>query len=117
MRSLAQTYWSIGQLDRSISLFEETLALRVKTFGHDHPETLSAMGCVGVNYGDAGRLKEAIPLLEEACQRADKLQPCPASLLFIPSVLAETYEGTGLFAKAEPLYVKTLEERRSALGE
>src|SRR5262249_27677068 len=42
------------------------LKLSEKKPGRQHPNTLMIVGNLGVNYQDAGRFKEAIPLLEEA---------------------------------------------------
>jgi len=49
-------------------------------FGRQHPSTLLTVANLGVNYKDAGRLSEAIPLLEEA-YRATKLDPTMAWLV------------------------------------
>src|SRR5262249_5057563 len=63
--SLGVAYWQSKRLDQSIPIFERTWALRRKTRGELHPETLQAQINLGVNYRDAGRLKEALPLLEQ----------------------------------------------------
>ena len=72
MASLAAGYWSMKRLDKSVPLFEEVLTLLEKKLGRDHPATLITVANLGVNYKDAGRLAEAIPLLEEAYQAAKK---------------------------------------------
>ena len=66
MNNLARGYWSAKKLDRSIPLFEECLKLRRVKLGEDHPDTMMTKANLGVNYRDAGRLAEALPLLEEA---------------------------------------------------
>ena len=52
--------------------------------GRDHPDTLSTVANLGVNYKDSGRIAEAIPLLEEAylaSKQYRKLDIFPAQLL------------------------------------
>jgi hypothetical protein len=66
MNNLAAAYWQLKRLDQSIPLIEETLKLSEKKLGRQHPATLRAVAYLGMNYKDAGRLKEALPLLEEA---------------------------------------------------
>jgi serine/threonine protein kinase len=116
MNNLAAAYWSTRRLDRSIPLFEETLLLSVKKSGKDHPETLNVMANLGVNYRDAGRVKEAIPLLAEALERAGNLKVFPTNLAWVPGVLAETYERTGMFDKAEPIYWQLLDAAKKQSG-
>jgi hypothetical protein len=112
MNNLTFAYWSARKLDRSIPLCEETLRLHVAKLGKDHPATLRTMANLGVNYRDAGRLEEAIPLLEEALDRSQKLQPFPASLVWVSGELAETYDRAHLFAKSEPLYRRALDRAK-----
>ena len=49
-------------------LFEDTLKRMEAKLGRQHPATQMAVANLGVNYNDVGRVKEAIPLLEEAHQ-------------------------------------------------
>jgi tetratricopeptide (TPR) repeat protein len=55
----------LKQFDKSATLFEEVLSRKAEKFGREHPETQLTVGNLGVTYKDAGRLAEAIPLLEE----------------------------------------------------
>ena len=70
-------YWSMKKFDQSIPLFEETLRLRKAKLGPDHPDTLAVQADLGVNYCDAGRFADAIPLLEEVHQKGRE-DPEPA---------------------------------------
>jgi tetratricopeptide (TPR) repeat protein len=71
---LGVVYWRMKQFDQSIPIFERIRAARRKALGERHPATLQAQINLGVNYRDAGRLKEAIPLLEQA-EREGRGQP------------------------------------------
>src|SRR5262249_5192335 len=84
--------------------------------GKNHPNTLVSIANLGANYRDAGRLKEAIPLLEEALDRAKKLKPLPSFLAFVPGALAETYDRAEMFDKSEPLYRELLERSKQHVG-
>ncbi len=116
--SLAAAYWHAGKLDRSISLFEETLRRSKATLGPNHSNTEETRVELGVNYRDAGRIKEGIALLEEELQRRRKLPGggSPPSLTRVLNALAETYDRTGQFAKAEPLCRESLEQTREHYG-
>src|SRR5262249_15094887 len=66
LNNLATAYWKTKQLNKSIPLFEQLLPLYQKFLSETHPDTLTAMANLGVNYRDAGRVTEAIPLLKRA---------------------------------------------------
>jgi tetratricopeptide (TPR) repeat protein len=53
-----------------IQILEDVLKLLEAKRGRRHQDTQMAVANLGVNYMDAGRLKEAIPLLEEAYHAA-----------------------------------------------
>jgi tetratricopeptide (TPR) repeat protein len=59
-------YWMVKRYDKAIAIYEQTLAARRKTKGEQDPETIQTKINLGVNYRDAGRVAEAIPLLEQA---------------------------------------------------
>jgi tetratricopeptide (TPR) repeat protein len=75
------------------------------------------MANLGVAYRDAGRLKDAIPLLEEALERGRKRSDgFPAELAEAPGALADTYERAGQLAKAESIYRDALEQAQRQFG-
>jgi tetratricopeptide (TPR) repeat protein len=102
MGNLAACYWSLRQLDKSVPLFEELLPLSEKRHGRWHPHTLMAVGNLGVNYKDAERVAEAIPLLEEAYRAAKT----PPTLRWVGPPLLDAYVKGGKPAEA----VKLIEE-------
>lgn len=88
------------------------------TLGPDHPGTLMRMANLGVNYRDAGRLKEAILLLEETLERARKRPDgFPASLVWVQGAMAQTYDQAGEFAKSETFWRQEVEKTRKRDGE
>ena len=66
---------------------------------------------LGVNYKDAGRLKEAIPLLEEAHQAAKRFP----TLRWVASQLIDAYTKAGENAKLADLLQEQLAEARKTL--
>ena len=84
---------------------------RETQLGRDHLHTLRTVGNLGVNYKDAGRLQEAIPLLEEA-YRAGQEIPQAARLR---QPLLDAYAKAGEHAKFANLLQEQLSEARKAL--
>jgi tetratricopeptide (TPR) repeat protein len=111
MNNLAAAYWRLKRLDQSIPLLERTLQIQQKRLGRQHPDTQLTVANLGVNYQDAGRLQEAIPLLEEA-HRAAQQYP---NLRWVVQSLADAYAKGRENAKLTPLLEQQLTEARTAL--
>jgi tetratricopeptide (TPR) repeat protein len=111
MHQLGVVYWQTRQLDKSVPLFEEVLKGREAKLGRDHLQTVQAVANLGVNYRDAGRLKDAIPLLEEA-HRAAKKYP---ELRWVGTELLAAYGQAGEKDKLADLVPEQLTEARKAL--
>jgi tetratricopeptide (TPR) repeat protein len=72
---------------------------------------------LGVNYGDAGRLSEALPLLEETLrQRKVRLGPDHPDTLESMNSLAVGYRDAGKLDAALPLFEETWRQRKVRLG-
>ena len=111
MNNLASLFWSMKDLDRSIPLFEKTLKKRISNLGQDHPSTLATKANLGVNYRDAGRLNEAIRLLEEVHQIGRK----HASLRWVAGALLDAYVKAGKTADGTALIEESLRTGRKNL--
>jgi tetratricopeptide (TPR) repeat protein len=94
-----------------VPLFEDVLKRKEAKLGRQHPDTQLTVANLGVNYKDAGRLKEAIPLLEEAHESAKRL---PAHR-WVGVQLMDAYLKTGENAKLADLLPEQLPEARKAL--
>jgi eukaryotic-like serine/threonine-protein kinase len=79
--------------------------------GRQHLNTQNTVANLGVNYKDAGRLKEAIPLLEEAHQTAKNFPP----LRWVDGQLIDAYMKAGENAKLADLLQEQLHEARKTL--
>jgi tetratricopeptide (TPR) repeat protein len=89
-------------------------------FGPAHPGTINAMGNLGINYRDAGRLPEGIAKLEQAREWDQKRhgpQADPHDWLHITRELVDANDRAGQFASSEPLYRETLEAERKHHGQ
>ena len=111
MNDLALAYWRVKQLDKSIPIFEDTLNRMQTKLGRQHPETLKTAANLGVNYKDAGRLAEALPLLEEG-YRAAKKYP---SLRWVGAQLLDGYVRAGKTEQAAVLAKELRAEARTLL--
>jgi tetratricopeptide (TPR) repeat protein len=87
------------QYDQSILLFEETLKLERAKFGPDNPETLETQAQLGVVYREAGRVADAIPLLDDAHQKGRK----HPELAWVGNALLTAYVQAGKKAEATAL--------------
>ncbi len=100
--------------DRSIPLFEELLPMRKRKLGDEHPNTLLTVANLGVNYRDADRLAEAIPLLEQAYRDGRKHKH--ASLAWVGSELVYAYVQAGKTDEATTLIQDELASAPGAPG-
>jgi serine/threonine protein kinase/tetratricopeptide (TPR) repeat protein len=114
LNNLAAAYWRAKHLDRSVPLFEETLRRSEDRLGPDHPDTLMTMANLGVNLRDAGKPAEGIALMEQALARArQRSDPMSAQLIWVPGMLADTYDRAGQFSQSERHYRWLVAQARS----
>ena len=96
---------------------EATVADRERVLGADHPDTLISRNNLASAYGAAGRLGEAIALLEDT--RADTERVLGAedlTTLTARNNLASAYQEAGRLGQAIPLFEATLADRERVLG-
>jgi serine/threonine-protein kinase len=70
MQGLAVEFWTTGDLEAAAVQFNEVLELQTSSLGRMHPVTLTTAANLGTVYRDAGRIDEAIALLEETSHAA-----------------------------------------------
>ena len=81
------------------------LICRVQGLGEDHPDTLKALHNLAMAHQDAGRLDEAIPILEATlARRTAKLGGDHVDMIESMNDLAVAYWESGQAARAIPLY-------------
>ncbi len=93
-------------------LFEEVLERRVRKLGRNHPDTQWTVANLGENYKDAGRLEEAIPLLEEAYESGKRLP----QLAWVKAQLRDAYLKGKRIEEFQALAESELQDARASLA-
>src|SRR5438552_1919624 len=98
-----------GKYAEAIPLAEQSLAIREKALGPDHPNTAASLNNLAGLYQSQGAYRKAEPLYVRALAILEKTlgtdNPDTAASL---NNLAELYRLQGAYEKAEPLYVRAL---------
>jgi serine/threonine protein kinase/tetratricopeptide (TPR) repeat protein len=116
MNELARGYYDDGDLDRSVSLFKETLERRKATLGPDHADTLQGMNDLAGGYRALHQLDLAVPLLKETLERRKAtLGPDAPEMLESMNSLALAYLDFAEPNSAIPLFEAALKGRKRKL--
>ena len=114
---LANTYASLGNLDKAISLNEQIVAQETKLMGDEHPNTLTSTSNLAYAYQEAGRINEAIDLFETTlAKRAQVMGADHRATLTTRSNLAGAYLAAGRLHEARELTEQVLAGRTRLLG-
>ena len=96
MGNLGSQYYYDGRNAEALKLLEETLKLRRRVLGPEHPFTLEVMRNLASACDDAGRKEEALKLREEALQLDRKvLRPAHPYTIMVMADLASSYSEAG----------------------
>jgi tetratricopeptide (TPR) repeat protein len=108
--SLAWAYISVNKIQEGQRLLDQLPARGVT-------ETIPSMVTLAIQHREAGRLPEALALLEEARRRIGKPPgPIVAGMNFVAQELGKTYDEAGQLVKAEAMYRECLEPLRQQVG-
>ena len=114
MNSLATVYHAIGQVDKSLPLFEQSLEL-MKTA--DHPDTLNSIINLATVYREAGQQAKALRLDEQALEQMKvKLGPDHDDTLTKMATLAVEYWEEKQLDRSVPLFEQLLVLREKKFG-
>jgi tetratricopeptide (TPR) repeat protein len=106
-----------GKYSEAIPLATQSLHLREKALGPEHPSTATRVNNLAVLYEQKGDYAKAEPLLQRALKISEKVlgpdHPQTATSL---NNLAELYRLMGTYAKAEPVFQRALKIREKMLG-
>jgi CHAT domain-containing protein/Tfp pilus assembly protein PilF len=106
-----------GRFPEAISLAERALAIREKTLGPEHPDTVTNVNNLAVLYQSMGVYAKAEPLLQRALATSEKqLGPDHPDTAAQLNNLATLYYSIGAYVKAESLFQRALAIREKALG-
>jgi tetratricopeptide (TPR) repeat protein len=115
--ALGQSYAGLGLSDRAVSLHAQARAVREAALGPVHPDTLASRHNLAVAYLKAGRLADAITLLETTLKlREAALGPVHPDTLKGRNDLAAAYGSAGRLADAITLQEATLKLSEAKLG-
>ena len=115
--NLANTYGALGRYDDALKLDQETLEIRERVLGSEHPSTLSSRNGLANTYGALGRYEEALELDQETLEIRERvLGPEHPDTLGIRSNLANDYRALGRNDEALELDQGTLEIMEQVLG-
>jgi tetratricopeptide (TPR) repeat protein len=104
--------------DEARKLHRETLEIRRRVLGQDHPDTLTSMHNLANAYSSQGRHDEAEKLCRETLEiRRRVLGQDHPDTLFSMHDLANTYYRQGRYDEAEKLHRETLEILQRVLGQ
>jgi len=106
-----------GKYSEAIPLAIQSLHLREKALGPEHPDTALSLNNLGYLYATMGDYAKAEPLYQRALQIREKvLGPVHAATATSLNNLAGLYQQKRDYAKAEPLFQRALKIREKALG-
>ena len=71
LNRLALVYYSKGEFEEALPLYDECLEKRKRVLGDDHPDTLASLNNLANVYYSKGEFEEALPLYEK-CLKARK---------------------------------------------
>jgi CHAT domain-containing protein len=118
LRVLAYTYYKLARYRDALSVEDRLLRLSVKVLGEKHPDSITALRSVGIEYSNTdGDYIRALPLLEKALRlRTEVLGEQHQDTLQVMTDVANAYLFTGREADALALYEKELRIVSSAYG-
>ena len=118
LNELAAMHQDMGQYPQAEPLYLESLAIRKKQFGDEHPDVATSLNNLAELYRAQGRYTEAEPLYLESLAIWKKQlggeHPDVATSL---NNLALLYQSQGRYAEAEPLYLESRAIRKKQLGD
>ncbi len=115
---LAHILWHRGRRDAEVLEMAETAVKGLqRTRGPDDLDTQSAINNLALAYDSAGRLPEAIALLERVRDVSiAKLGPDPINTLIVLANFAAFYKEANQLDKSVPLFEDVLKRREAKLG-
>jgi serine/threonine protein kinase len=111
LNGLGAMLWSTKEYEKASEIFAEILPVQRQILGSSHEQTRLTVFNLGVNYLAAGRLEQALPLLEEAHE--NNIAPPKHVVIW---ELRKAYVQLGRAEDTERLTNEYLSERRSHLS-
>src|SRR6266849_5592405 len=117
MHVMGDVYEKLGLYPRAQALQQQSMEIRQRVLGPEHPDTLTSMNDLALDLDDSGHYAEAEKLEREALDISRRvLGPEHPDTLMLMSNLANTLWQEGHYPEAEKLNRETLDLRRRVLG-
>ena len=118
MSDIANIEWGLGNLDVSLILYQDLLALQEQSLGKDNEKTLVTLQSIAELETQLGRTGPALEKLEQINEKRLKLyaptHPWIASTL---ESIADVYFALGHYDEAKPRYEQAMAIYKKAYGE
>jgi serine/threonine protein kinase len=115
--AIGEAYCSLSEHKFAVSHFEKAVALRRVSLGTNHVDTLSSMRGLARIYGEVGRSRDAVLLLEEVLEEYERLfGKDHSTTLECLSGLADACRRAGMWGRAIMLAEQVFEKRKATLG-
>ncbi|NEC86316.1 FxSxx-COOH system tetratricopeptide repeat protein, partial [Streptomyces sp. SID12501] len=116
--NLAGAYQAAGNLEKALSLYEQTLAECEQSLGHEDPVVLSTRNDLAGAYLASGDLDAAIPLYEQTLTDRERvLGDLHPDTLTSLNNLAYAHQVAGNIEQSIPLFEQALSKREQVLGD
>ena len=111
------SYRIIGKHKESEKVYRQTLELKEKVLGREHPDTLNSMNNLAVVIGNQGKYKEAEQICRQTLELKEKVmgRKHPDTLTSMNN-LASELANQGKYKEAEQICRQTLELMEEVLG-
>src|SRR5713226_1541090 len=117
MHVMGDVYEKLGLYPRAQALQQQSMEIRQRVLGPEHPDTLTSMNDLALDLDDSGHYAEAEKLEREALDISRRvLGPEHPDTLMLMSNLANTLWQEGHYPEAEKLNRETLGIQRRVLG-
>jgi CHAT domain-containing protein/Tfp pilus assembly protein PilF len=117
LNTQAVKLYSQGLYADAEPLFKQSLVIREKALGPDHPDVAQSLNNLALTYQNQGRYADAEPLHKRALAIREKaLGPDHPDVANSLNNLAELYRNQGRYTDAEPFYKRSLAILEKALG-
>lgn len=118
LAAIGKTYGGLGMAGESLSAFEKSYEVRARLLGEDHPDALESLHGKAQALQDAGRLDQAIPILETTlARRTATLGADHEAVIESLNDLAVAYWQAGRLEEAVALQQKALAIVQTKLGD
>jgi len=115
--TLGETFWYLGDTERSLNQFERAMQLFQAELGPNAKHTLVVMNNLANAYENIGEFERALRLAEAVASRLQETEGMESrETLIAMHGLALLYHSMGEDRRALPIELRTLEFRKKALG-